>query len=232
MNVKINFSNKTTYTFLTIFFLLVGGLLVYSYTNPIPNPGHGADTIWISINGSEKTLQQAVDAGNFAGAGGGTPSGSGNVLTCFDATSCPGSSTTVGPGLLSGTRCCYVQGGSTSFNYDEAQLEIGYDNNGMSDPDCWVISSPQTSQCGQPYLPPGSGGLNCGYTQPGGQYVSCTHQLCVAEALVWYNTQTINGQTGGWTLKDWRDTGLASSCVDGSSDRLAVTLVRNISPLP
>jgi len=34
---------------------------VYSYTQSIPDPGHGGDTILVSLDGSEMTLQAAID---------------------------------------------------------------------------------------------------------------------------------------------------------------------------
>jgi len=205
--------------------------MVYSYTQPLPNPGHGGDAVLVSINGVEKTLQEALDDGSLAGAGGGSLPSSG-LLTCFDAAMCPGSSTTVGPGLLSGSRCCYVEGGAISFLYDAESLEIGFDNNGNSDPDCWVISSKHTTQCGKPYLPPGSGGLNCGFYFPGSSSAVCTHEMCVKEALAWYNTLAINGKKGGWAVKEWRDSGQASPCLDATSDKIDVTFIRNVAAAP
>ncbi|MBI2671897.1 hypothetical protein HYX16_03105 [Candidatus Woesearchaeota archaeon] len=39
---------------------LILSIGVYSYTLSLPDPGHGADQIWISVNGIEKTLQEAI----------------------------------------------------------------------------------------------------------------------------------------------------------------------------
>lgn len=69
MDLRLTFSNKTAYTLLMVLFVLLGGLLVYSYTQPLPNPGHGGDTILISVNGMEKTLQQALNDGDLGGGG-------------------------------------------------------------------------------------------------------------------------------------------------------------------
>lgn len=48
-------------------FLLIGILCVLTiigfgmaYTQPLPNPGHGADTVWISVSGAEMTLQDYI----------------------------------------------------------------------------------------------------------------------------------------------------------------------------
>lgn len=62
---EINMTNKWLYSLITIGVLLFLGVGVYAYTQSIPNPGHGADTIWISIEGEEKTLQDLIDSGIF-----------------------------------------------------------------------------------------------------------------------------------------------------------------------
>jgi hypothetical protein len=41
---------------------------VYAYTQSIPNPGHGADAVWVSVGSAEKTLQQAIDDGSLKGS--------------------------------------------------------------------------------------------------------------------------------------------------------------------
>ena len=41
-------------------------LAAYVYTNPIPNPGHGADEVFISINGRNIDLQTAISDGEFS----------------------------------------------------------------------------------------------------------------------------------------------------------------------
>jgi hypothetical protein len=63
INLNINISNKVGYILISLLFitLLVGA--GYAYTQAIPNPGHGGDTIWVTIGGVEKTLQQALDMG-------------------------------------------------------------------------------------------------------------------------------------------------------------------------
>ena len=62
--LTIKLSNKAAYTLIVILSILTASLVVYAYSN-IPNPGHGGDNIVINIGGQEKTLQQAIDEGDF-----------------------------------------------------------------------------------------------------------------------------------------------------------------------
>ncbi len=39
--------------------------IIYAEAHPKPNPGHYADEVEITINGDTKTLQQAIDDGDF-----------------------------------------------------------------------------------------------------------------------------------------------------------------------
>ncbi len=64
--ITIKLSNKVAYTLIAVLLILTVGLVVYAYSNT-PNPGHGADQIIVNINGQEKTLQQAIDEGDFGG---------------------------------------------------------------------------------------------------------------------------------------------------------------------
>ena len=59
-------TNKWLYSLIAVGILLALGVGVYAYTSSIPNPGHGGDSVLISINGQEKTIQQAVDDGDFS----------------------------------------------------------------------------------------------------------------------------------------------------------------------
>ncbi len=70
MKIEVAFSKKTFYTLLGLFLLITAGIFVYSYNQQIPNPGHGADSILISVGGVEKSLQDAVDDGDLSGGGG------------------------------------------------------------------------------------------------------------------------------------------------------------------
>lgn len=50
-----------------------------AYTNAIPDNGHGGDTIWVDLNGTERTLQSAVNLLASGAIGGGTGGGSPSV---------------------------------------------------------------------------------------------------------------------------------------------------------
>ncbi len=51
-------SNKIIFVSIVLVLLAIG---VYAYTQQIPNPGHGADEILISVNDFTMTLQEAID---------------------------------------------------------------------------------------------------------------------------------------------------------------------------
>mgnify|MGYP003964847929 CR=1 FL=1 len=48
-----------------LFFVLVLCAFVFAYVSPIFDPGHGADEVFVFINGAESTLQDAIDNGEF-----------------------------------------------------------------------------------------------------------------------------------------------------------------------
>jgi|GEM_PF-4140471 len=61
IKLEINITNKWLYSLIAFGILLALGVgAVFAYNN-IPNPGHGADTVVVTINGQEKTVQQAID---------------------------------------------------------------------------------------------------------------------------------------------------------------------------
>jgi len=55
-------------------------LALYSYTEQIPNPGHGADEVFININGKNIDLQTAIANGEFNSAFTGTGIYSENII--------------------------------------------------------------------------------------------------------------------------------------------------------
>ena len=63
-------STKATYTLLFLILLFAGFVTVkaFVYTG-IPNPGHGADQVWIAIADQEMTLQDAISNGLLGGSG-------------------------------------------------------------------------------------------------------------------------------------------------------------------
>lgn len=54
-------SNKLFYSIIFIFIFLFVSVLAFGSYATLPDPGHGADTIMVSINGEEMTLQSAID---------------------------------------------------------------------------------------------------------------------------------------------------------------------------
>lgn len=76
--VKINFSNRWLYTFIVIGILALTGISVYALAPNIDTTKgyHESSQVSVSIGTTEKTLQEAIDAGDFGGAGLWTASGS------------------------------------------------------------------------------------------------------------------------------------------------------------
>lgn len=64
--VTINIEKKGVFIILASLILLSGIIITFAYTTSTPNPGHGADSVLISISGDEMTLQQAIDSGKFS----------------------------------------------------------------------------------------------------------------------------------------------------------------------
>lgn len=69
IKLQVTLSNKWVYS-LFFFILLFIGAGVYAYT-AVPDPGHGADSVVVTVNGEELTLQQAIDQGKFGASSGG-----------------------------------------------------------------------------------------------------------------------------------------------------------------
>lgn len=69
VNLNLKIEKKHLYLLLAIMIFLVGVGVVIGYTQPIPNPGHGADTILVDVPGQgEMTLQVAITNGLIGGA--------------------------------------------------------------------------------------------------------------------------------------------------------------------
>lgn len=68
--MQINISTKAAYTLLFLILLFAGFVTVkaFVYTS-IPNPGHGADQVWIAIADQEMTLQDAITNGLLGSSG-------------------------------------------------------------------------------------------------------------------------------------------------------------------
>ena len=75
MELTINFEKKYVYGISLILIVLIGmfSVIAYTYTNTIPSPGHGGYNVWIDVQEltgiaqDEKTLQDAIDNGDFSG---------------------------------------------------------------------------------------------------------------------------------------------------------------------
>ncbi len=241
LSPHVHSSHKTHYTLILILALLFVGTITYAqYTTPVPNPGHGATQVLVSINGTEVTLQQAIDQALLAGKAPGAPSIPNYTLDCLTSSTvnCPTDYVETGDDPDNAARCCRIVsaggggiGGGTS---QQETILIGFDNNGNNDPDCWAISGSIFTTCGTPYLPPPNGGISpiplsmaqtCAYNPPA--CVIMQQQKCVDAARDYYNSQVIGGVVGGWNVQSWDDTGDHSPCVDSSSDKLSVILVRS-----
>ncbi|MFH0808337.1 MAG: hypothetical protein V1888_01850 [archaeon] len=59
----VKFGIKSLFVF-GLFILLSG--FVFAYSQSVPNPGHGADEIFVYINGKVLSLQSAIDLGEFS----------------------------------------------------------------------------------------------------------------------------------------------------------------------
>jgi hypothetical protein len=66
MKIEVNLEKKYAFAILSVLLLIGVSVFAYTYTSQIPNPGHGSDTVWISINGTEMTLQDAITNGKFS----------------------------------------------------------------------------------------------------------------------------------------------------------------------
>ncbi len=68
MSINIKIQKKDLWLLAAIFVFLVGVgyVIAYTYSSPIPNPGHGGDNVFININGSNTDLQTAINNSDFA----------------------------------------------------------------------------------------------------------------------------------------------------------------------
>ncbi len=78
MELTLSVSGKQAafFAFLVLLFCSVGFVVAngqvlhfsYPYSQPLPNPGHGGDTVWVDVPGQgEMALQDAINAGLFPG---------------------------------------------------------------------------------------------------------------------------------------------------------------------
>ena len=68
MKIEVNLEKKYFFGIIAVMLVLAGAIFAYaSYSNPIPNPGHGADTVWVNVSGAEMNLQEAINQGKIGG---------------------------------------------------------------------------------------------------------------------------------------------------------------------
>ncbi len=81
MKINLNFSNKLTYLLIASLAVLLVVGAGYAYTQAIPNPGHGAIDVWVTVPGvaGERTLQQAINENIIYNCPGGISAWSGSI---------------------------------------------------------------------------------------------------------------------------------------------------------
>ncbi|MFH1307301.1 MAG: hypothetical protein ABIH72_00425 [archaeon] len=237
--IQINISNKFLYTLLAGLFLVSISLAVYAIDTS--QPYHSAEQIdtsngftvegdlnvegGASVGGSSICTMQS-GCGSAPGAiigGGSTRFGCPGTIPLWGDGKCSGSTFYCETGIKIKTGAIdFIAGNPVEFVYlcfsadpNENTVYIGVDNNGVDDPDCWFESGPGITSCGATQ-----------WGTPGHERIDELPQECVNGALTRYNTLNIDGKTGGWSVKSWSDTGAASSCVDGTSDKLEIHFLR------
>ncbi|MFA5141727.1 MAG: hypothetical protein WC471_02055 [Candidatus Woesearchaeota archaeon] len=142
MNFNINITNKIAYLAIGILTLLIVAGLGIAYTSAVPIPGHGADTVLVSVSGTEMTLQQAIDQQKIGGG-----------LTCITqeykcttTTECA-SVKTSGHAIATCPSGYTVTGGSCYMKYSTGQDTIWTTDNGyitLNGMDCQTGFTPNT----------------------------------------------------------------------------------------
>ena len=65
MKININISNRGVYTFIAVMLILVVAGIAYAATDK-SGAWHSSNTIEVSVDGNTKSLQEAIDAGDFS----------------------------------------------------------------------------------------------------------------------------------------------------------------------
>lgn len=89
MKLEVNIEKKYVFAILSVLLLIGVSVFAYTYTSQIPNPGHGADTVLINVNGIEMTLQDAITNGKIGGGASNVIAGINGIsftYSCFDPT--------------------------------------------------------------------------------------------------------------------------------------------------
>ena len=77
MKLEVNLEKRGVFLIVGAVLILAGVIGAIAYTNSIPNPGHGGDSVLVNTSNGEMTLQEAIDQGLIGGSG---SSGSGGGL--------------------------------------------------------------------------------------------------------------------------------------------------------
>lgn len=81
VSLKVNFQKKDLWLVAAIMVFIAGvGYVIASYSQPIPNPGHGGDNVYININGNNTDLQTAINDSDFNSCSISGTSFSGNII--------------------------------------------------------------------------------------------------------------------------------------------------------
>ena len=69
MKITLNIEKRFAYVVIGVLIVVLGALIVYSYNSggPASFVGHSSEEIDVNISGTLKTLQQAIDDGDFSG---------------------------------------------------------------------------------------------------------------------------------------------------------------------
>jgi len=230
--MKLSVDLKKNYSLIVgVLILILGvGVFVVAYGGGTPTVmGHTASEVdFQSVANDESTTQQL---GNYIRGQvcRRNPQTAGGWLNCPPDTPEPPSSSN------DYFYHCYDEGrsggGCRILSPNDPRLEmsvlrIGVDHDLYGNyPSCWTVSNPNPPVTCQLWS-----------ASNGGFPPQYSFGRCLAQAEDYYNTLNINGQTGGWDLAYWEDTGesgYAPDCEeDQTSDKLELTFLRYTIPAP
>ena len=199
--MTINFSNRTLYTLIAVFSLLIISAAVYAHNSGGPPSvfGHSAEELEVTINGNAYNIQQAIDNNLFGGFGQCTlKKASATISTAPLIVLCDAGTTAVGGG-------CDV-GSDSEANHDYFQGSYP-SNDSTGKPNGWICRNygtpdPYTAYaiCCSPGSGSGAGGtLSC--TTPAGIPVgSSGNSVCSAVGLGYVCTSVTAASMSGGTL--------------------------------
>jgi len=190
MKFEVSIEKRYAFAFVACVLVLAGAFYVYAVA---PNPGHEGGQVNVNIpNVGEKSLQQAINDGDFSGGAGAVSFGCFAVSEYNDCKPFypQGFNYIFGANLSEPAyQCC-----TASSEFEVKEIYAVFDSSGGGDPDCWVVSENRYSRS---YKMP-SGCQNV--PPPSGHLEPKDRATCVAAAVDYYNTLDIDGRTGGWEL--------------------------------